>query len=62
MRIDWGVMLTIFLAIVLASLAEHTIIAPRMEHSPAKVLPSMSAAPNTAADFVRTNFPDAVTI
>ena len=62
MNVNWGTMLTIFLAIVLASLIEHTVIAPRMAHSPAKALPAMSAAPATAADYIKHHFPTAITV
>lgn len=61
MKIDWGLMLVIFIAIVAASLAEHLIIAPRMEHSPAKTVAKI-VGPQTVDDFVHNNFPNATTV
>ena len=60
--VNWTSLLTILLAIIGASLIEHMVIAPRMVHSPAKALPAMSAMPETSADYVKKNFPNAVTV
>lgn len=60
--INWGTMLTIFLAIVAASLVEHIVIAPRMAHSPARTLPGLPRTEATASDYVRAKYPNAETI
>lgn len=60
MRFDWAGMLVIAIAIVVASLVEHTIIAPKMAHNP--VDSTMLATPYTAADYVKIHFPNAVTV
>jgi len=59
---NWGSFLIIFGAIVAASLVEHLVIAPRMAHSPGKTLPSSPAVARTAEDWVRLNYPNAVTV
>lgn len=62
MRIDWGVMLAVFLAIVAASLVEHLVIAPHMAHSPARAMPGLPRAEATASEYVRAKYPNATTI
>ena len=66
--VNWGSMLTIFLAIVGASLMEHMVIAPRMKHSPPTIpfkavkstvyVPSL---PRTIEELVRSTHPNAFT-
>ena len=62
MQINWGMFATLFLAIVAASYFEHTVLAPRMEHSPGKTLPATTAIPRSASDFIKLNYPNAVTV
>ena len=62
MGIKWEMMFTIFLAIIGASLVEHLVIAPRMAHSPGKTLPSATPVARTAEDWIKQNFPNAVTV
>lgn len=59
---DWEAMFAIFVAIIAASLVEHTIIAPRMAHSPGKTLPSSTPTPRTASDYVNMKYPNAVSV
>lgn len=59
MTLDWGGMLTIMLAIIAASLVEHTVIAPRMEHSP-PTIPFASA--RNAEDYARQMYPNLITL
>ena len=62
MKIDWAALLTIFLAIIAASLVEHLVIAPRMAHSPGKTLPSSPPIARTTEDWVRLNYPNAISV
>lgn len=62
MAIDWKAMWTILIAIIVASLIEHLVIAPRMAHSPGKTLPSSSPLARNAGDWVSQNFPGAVSV
>ena len=65
--INWGTVLAIFLAIVGASLVEHMVIAPRMAHSPARMpfgkgVLSTLQREETVSEYVRSKYPNAVTI
>jgi len=62
--IDWPGLLTIFLAITVASLVEHMVIAPRMEHSPPHTVATVvgTAEPESLAAFANRKHPNAVTI
>lgn len=62
MNMDWKAMTAIFFAIIAASLVEHMVIAPRMAHSPGKTLPSGTPIARSATDWVRMNFPNAVSV
>ena len=62
--IDWPGLLTIFLAITVASLVEHMVIAPRMEHSPPHTVATVvrTVVPESLEAFARRIAPNAVTI
>lgn len=62
MSIDWGTMFTIFLAILLAELVSDALKRGQKETTSVSAPQSKPAKPLTAADFVRTHFPNAVTV
>ena len=63
MSIDWAGVTTIFLAIILASLVEHMLIAPNMEHSPPHVpFATPQPVPHDAASYVNMKYPGATTV
>ena len=60
MNVNWGSVVAIFLAIVLASLVEHMVIAPRMAHSPPNTAAIILG--NTVDGFVKAKWPTATTV
>lgn len=61
-KADWTAMLTIFLALVAASLFEHKILAPRMTNSPGKTTAASTPIANTASDYVKIHHPNAISV
>jgi hypothetical protein len=60
--VNWSSMLTIFLAIVAASLMEHLVIAPRTKHSPPTIpFEESISRPRTIEELVQQTYPDAFT-
>ena len=59
MRVDWGTLLTIFLAIVLASLVEHRFL---RKVSPTAAVNPSAVYTNPLDKFVASHYPDATTI
>lgn len=60
--IDYKGIFTILIALILYSLIEHMVIAPRMKHSPPNVVETPTLKPRTPAELVSQVFPDAVTV
>jgi len=54
--------LMVMVAVIGASLFEHMVLAPRMEHSPGKTTPASTAIPINTADWVKVKFPNATTV
>lgn len=54
--------LMIMAAVIGASLFEHMVLAPRMEHSPGKTTPASTPIARNTDDWVKTKFPGAVSV
>lgn len=62
MKLDFDMVLAVFLAVIAASLVEHLVIAPRMAHSPGKTTPASPPIARTAEDWIQQNYPGAVSV